>query len=1546
MSYHYQIKQSKNFLISLITVLALSATSLFAQDVKYSDSWGDAGYTLKQSDNSGLEINFSVTGFSIAETVIDGEPVQNVFLPGTLLPNDEGAPDLPGTSRYVAVPQGATPKLIIRDFRIEKFQNVTMAPAPRIPLDTEDGPLDYNKDQAIYSKDAFYPANPIQISEPTLIRGIDAVMVGITPFQYNPVTKELIVYRDVEVEIVFEGGTGHFGSDRLRNRWWDPIVQDVFLNSASLPEMDYNKMRQQAQNLRDDAGCEYLIVVPNNPEFSQWADSIKLFRQKQGILTNIVTLDDIGSNTVSGLENYFNNAYNTWDIPPAAVLLLADYGTNANSTIIAPIWDNYCASDNIFADVNNNKVPDMIFARITANNASQLEVMVTKFINYERNPPTNPNFYNHPITALGWQTERWFQICSETVGGFWNNALGKETVRINAIYVGNPSVDPWSTATNTYTVLNVFGPNGLGYIPASPSALGGWSGGNANMVNNAINNGAFMLQHRDHGYEQGWGEPGYSSSNINGLNNTDLCFVFSINCLTGKYNMSSECFAEKFHRYTKNGNNSGALGVIAASEVSYSFVNDTYVWGMYDNMWPDFLPDYGMPVEERGLLPAFANASGKYFLKQSSWPYNTGNKEVTYNLFHHHGGAFLTVYSEVPQDLGVAHEQILFSGETTFAVSADPGSFIALTVDGEIIGTAEGTGFMGDIQIEPQIPETQVVVTVTKQNYYRYESVVEVIVPEGCHVIYNSYTIDDSQQGNGNGMMDYGETILLDMTVENVGVSMAENIEVTISSQSEYISIINGASNFGNIGANSTHTEDGAFEIQVYDNIPDLAIIEFELSATDGEETWESPFAIEAHAPIFEVSGDVLVSDPDGNNNGRLDPGETADIHVPTVNIGTGNAYTVHSSIWSGNPFIVINSIEHDLDMIGAGEVGYAVFNVSLHEQAVIGSLIETTFNSICDATTIEQGVMLKVGALIEDFETGDLSEFAWQVGGGNPWFVTDEVAYEGNYSIRSGAINDGQMCILGLSANVELEDTISFYRKTSTESGDVLQFYIDGAMMGEWSGELDWGHFSYPVTPGTHNFMWRYDKDGSQTGGDDCVWIDLIEFPTLVDESLMAFAGQDAEICEGDGFQANAAANNYQNLMWASSGTGTFDDNTTLNPVYTPGNEDIQMGYVTLTISAIDGGDEESDEMILTIKNAPSPGSEPPVGESYLCLNPGTVSYTIGEMAGADEYIWAIIPEEAGNVTWEGTEAQVEFDPEFTGAGEIKVKGVNECGEGDWSTELSIQIWSTPDVLNIPEGLTDVCAGEVDVIYTVNNIFNADEIIWELDPPEAGIIDAQSFMATVSWAEDFGSTASLRAKPINYCADGEWSESLVVNIEPLPVASASISGKVKTCMGSDDIYEVSEISYTNTYEWALEPETAGVLEVNGMECTVLWDESWNGGAIVKVRGLNDCGEGGWSPEYSVLVEDCTGIEEMNGNGFSVYPNPNSGVFNIVVEADDIVSIQLFSSLGKLMFFESEIKVDGYINYTMDGIALSEGLYYLTVKGSEVNFTRKVIISK
>lgn len=719
------MKRMKNNLLTTIALLLaiLLTASVQADNYKYSDSWGKQGFNLVKSKNSNITVVHSVQEFNLNLMDINGESMHVLNMPNVFLPNQEGAPNLPGNGRYIAIPQGATPKLNIVSMRTEKFQNISLSPAPVIPLETEDD-LIYEKDPVIYSTNAYYPAQPVQLSDQKKIRGVDAVVLGITPFQYNPVTKELIVIRDLEVSITFEGGNGQFGEERLRSRFWDPILEDALLNYEILPQIDYSQ-RMLNPN-RDDDECEYIIISPTSSDFLQWADSLKEFRTNQGILTKVFPVDEIGGNTTMAIENFVNNAYNNWSVAPAAVLLLGDFGNNGSVNIISPIYDNYCASDNIYADVDGDHLPDITFARMTANNYDQLETMVTKAIHYEKAPPTTQHYYDTPITACGWQTERWFQICAESVGGFWNNVLGKSTERINEVYSGSPG-STWSTAQNTSTVVDYFGPNGLGYIPASPASLGGWYGGTATMINSTIEAGSFMMLHRDHGSTNGWGEPAYNSSNIGQLDNEDLIWVFSINCLTGKYNMSGECFAEKFHRHTKNDHNAGALGITAASETSYSFVNDTYVWGMIDNMWTNFMPDYGSNPASRDVRPAFGNSAGKHFLQQSSWPYNTGNKEVTYHLFHHHGDAFTQVYYSMPQNNTVIHEPIFAPGSSSITLSALPGSLIGITLDGELIGT--GTALLGQITIPLsttlQIGDN-VLITVTKQNYYRYEALVPV----------------------------------------------------------------------------------------------------------------------------------------------------------------------------------------------------------------------------------------------------------------------------------------------------------------------------------------------------------------------------------------------------------------------------------------------------------------------------------------------------------------------------------------------------------------------------------------------------------------------------------------------------------------------------------------------------------------------------------------------------------------------------------------------------------------------------------------------------
>ena len=719
----------KKFTILVICLLT-EASGIQAQHFSYTDSWGKAGFNLVDSRSASVQVVFSIPQFGLEDFPVNGQIQKAINLPGSFLFNDAGMPNLPGEGRYIAIPQGAVAKLKILSQRTEIIHNVDMSPAPVIPAENDDHPLRYIKNPSVYSRNSLYPAHPVQISTHQQIRGVDVVMLGITPFQYNPVTKDLIVYRDIRVQIDFEGGNGHVGDDAYRNRFWDPILQDALLNHASLPVIDYNARFQSYSKKSKSDECEYIIISPDGSDFIRWADSLANFRNQQGILTHVYTLTDVGGNTTTAIETFINNAYNNWTIKPAACLLLGDYGTDQQSNVISPLKTlegETFPSDHVYADVNNDDMAEIVFSRLVANNNAQLTTMCSKILNYERNPPTDTSYYQHPITALGWQTERWFQLCSEIVGGYFRTKLGKHPVRINSVYQGTPG-SIWSSAPNTSQVVSYFGPAGTGYIPQTPAEMPCcWNGGTAAQINSAIDDGAFLLQHRDHGMETGWGEPSYTNSNVDLLQNTRATFVMSINCLTGKYNLSYDCFAERFLKHMYNGQNSGALGLVCPSEVSYSFVNDTFVWGMYDNMWPDFMPSYGTTPASRGVCPAFGMVAGKYFLNQSNWPYNTGDKQITYYLFHMHGDAFLRLFTEQPQSLTVTHDPEIPEGATTFTITANDSADIALTVNNVIIATGLGSA-SGPvvITIPPQTAGTMVLVTVTKQNYLRYQDWVPV----------------------------------------------------------------------------------------------------------------------------------------------------------------------------------------------------------------------------------------------------------------------------------------------------------------------------------------------------------------------------------------------------------------------------------------------------------------------------------------------------------------------------------------------------------------------------------------------------------------------------------------------------------------------------------------------------------------------------------------------------------------------------------------------------------------------------------------------------
>ncbi len=111
--------------------------------------------------------------------------------------------------------------------------------------------------------------------------------------------------------------------------------------------------------------------------------------------------------------------------------------------------------------------------------------------------------------------------------------------------------------------------------------------------------------------------------------------------------------------------------------------------------------------------------------------------------------------------------------------------------------------------------------------------------------------------------------------------------------------------------------------------------------------------------------------------------------------------------------------------------------------------------------------------------------------------------------------------------------------------------------------------------------------------------------------------AGADATICETSTYTLSGATESYTDaLAWITSGDGTFDDATALNPVYTPGAGDIAAGTVTLTLTgtALAPCDNVADSMILSITRQAivNAGADDIICEtSTYTLSGATESYT-----------------------------------------------------------------------------------------------------------------------------------------------------------------------------------------------------------------------------------------------------------------------------------------------------------------------------------------------
>jgi subtilisin family serine protease len=520
------------------------------------------------------------------------------------------------------------------------------------------------------------------------------------------------------------------------------------------------------------------------------------------------------------------------------------------------------------------------------------------------------------------------------------------------------------------------------------------------------------------------------------------------------------------------------------------------------------------------------------------------------------------------------------------------------------------------------LEETALSITLTKSNSFgsgRVDALAAVQATPYMGIQYVSHQLDDSE-GSDNGKINAGETIHLDIVLENPTEEDIEDVFLTLRIASPYITLNDSIASIGDFAAGEQRTIEGVFTFEVANNIPGKHEVEFFLFAyQDAEESvWRSRFIETADAPRLQFAGLIVDDSAEGNDNGRLDPGENAILRFVLENAGTMTSEDFLMNIEAPSPFIILGEHTFSGDAIDANDQVYVEFPVSVHGAMTPGTTAAFQVTMESGHYLIEEEFQLRVGMNLEDWSSGGFNQFDWQFGGNAQWYLVTNTVYEGAYAARSGIIGHSSQTTLSVEMEVLTSDSISFYRKVSSENNyDWLEFWIDNTRMGRWSGERDWQRFAYPVEPGMRTFKWVYIKDYIVSAGQDCAWIDMIEFPAVSVTS--AFAGFDDEVCGMTPFTLDGFATRYDEVNWTTGGDGTFGNANELNTSYTPGQQDLHRGFAKLSIEATFEGEVlATDSMMLTVLPKPSVNLG---GEAILCTN-HTLELDAGP--GHTSYLWS----------------------------------------------------------------------------------------------------------------------------------------------------------------------------------------------------------------------------------------------------------------------------------------------------------------------------------
>ncbi len=955
--------------------------------------------------NDGFTATFSFSSIDATEVNTEKGVFSNLTMEGTYPLGNIGEPALPTANKLIAVPFGAEDLSVkvksysTSTYRLADYGINTIYPQQELLYKNqkpEDVPFAYS--EKAYATKGFVNRPVAQVQIQGTMRGIQVGALTINPVQYDAATNSICVYNDIEVEVSY----GQYDKTASYNefaRTFSPYFAGIYKQMFNWRDDVYDQHPDLWQ-----APVKMLIVA--NRMFENCIQDWLAWKTIKGFYLDVNYTDQVGS-TAAAIKTFIQGKYA--EDAPTFLMILGDKDQVPAS---ATGSETSCVTDLYYSSADGDQFPDMFHSRLSATNANQMTAMLNKAMEYEQYTMPDPSYLNNVLLIAG-----------EDSG--WGVTVGRPTIWYATNYYYNTEhgfaqVNEFShgTYTNCYSYLST----GVGFA-----------------------------NYTAHGSQTSWAGPEFNVNNVNQLTNEHKYFLAIGNCCqSGDWGYGT-CFGEAMVR----AENKGAYAYIGSCP-NTTWLNDYYfgvgatsradgtmpsyeetTMGLYDAIWSDDAYHTVNSYLFIGNLAGNAAQALGYTMHSATLYY--------WQAYHVLGDGSVMPFRVQPTENTVSHMAIFPIGMSTFEVSADPGSYVAISKDGVLHGVAlvDETGVV-NVPIEPITSSGDVTICVTAPQRIPYIQVIPAAALEGPYISVESYNPTNAH---------VGEEVNLSINFKNVGTDPTSGItNVTLSSESEELTVIENTGSFDVLAPEDITTVNG-FSFRIAEGVADGTRFTINVTAVCGSDTWEGKAYITAGEAILEFADAQA---------GGYTPGETFAVTATFKNVGHYMATNAIATVASTSEYVSFMNDTYEVGTIDPDGTATCVFYVTIDASCPTTEQLPLTFTLNADGGLSAEGTATLKNTCNVVFSLSDSYGDGWN---GNVL----RVAFSDGTPTQELTINSGNAAEYILEIGLNVHVTLTWVNGSYTYECSFTVSYEDGTV----------------ITQGNNlNSSWSYEFDCNCDGG------------------------------------------------------------------------------------------------------------------------------------------------------------------------------------------------------------------------------------------------------------------------------------------------------------------------------------------------------------------------------------------------------------------------------------------------------------------------------